>query len=39
MTSLNDEPLKALHAKLKEADAIVEQTLKAHAIDDPAYDS
>ena len=35
MTSSNDEPLKALHAKLKEADAIVEQTLKAHAIDDP----
>ena len=39
MTSSNDEPLKALHAKLKEADAIVEQTLKAHAIDDPAYDT
>ena len=39
MTSYSDEPLKALHAKLNEADAIVEQTLKAHAIDDLAYDT
>ena len=39
MTSSNEEPLTALKAKLNEADAIVEQTLKAHAIDDPAYDT
>ena len=38
MTSSDDEPLEALHAKLNAADAIVEQTLKAHAIGDPAYD-
>ena len=39
MTSYSDEPLKALHAKLNEADAIVEQTLKAHANDDLVYDT
>ena len=39
MTSSKLEPFKALHAKLNEADAIVEQTLKAHAIDDLAYDT
>ena len=39
MTPSNEEPLTALKAKLNEADAIVEQTLKAHAIDDPAYDT
>lgn len=39
MTSSNEEPLKALKAKLSEADKIVEQTLKAHAIDDPTYDT
>jgi len=39
MTSSNEEPLTALKAKLNEADAIVEQTLKAHVIDDPAYDT
>ena len=38
MTSSDYEPLEALHAKLNAADAIVEQTLKAHAIGDPAYD-
>ena len=39
MTLSDDEPLKALHAKLNEADTIVEQTLKAHAINDPTYDT
>ena len=39
MTSSDDKPLEALHAKLNAADAIVEQTLKAHAIDDPSYDT
>ena len=39
MTSSNEKPLTALKAKLNEADSIVEQTLKAHAIDDPAYDT
>ena len=37
MTSSDEEPLKALKVKLGEADKIVEQTLKAHAIDDPAH--
>ena len=39
MTSSDEEPLKALKAKLSGADKIVEQTLKAHAIDDPTYDT
>jgi hypothetical protein len=39
MTSSDDKPLEALLAKLNEADTIVEQTLKAHATDDPAYDT
>ena len=39
MTSSSLEPLEALRAKLNAADAIVEHTLKAHAIDDPAYDA
>jgi len=39
MTSSDEEPLKALKAKLSEADKIVEQTLKAHAIDDTTYDT
>lgn len=39
MTSSDEEPLKALKVKLSEADKIVEQTLKAHAIDDPTYDT
>ena len=39
MTSSDDKPLEALHAKLNEANTIVEQTLKAHATDDPAYDT
>ena len=39
MTSSKLEPLKALKDKLSEADTIVEQTLKAHATDDPAYDT
>ena len=39
MTSSDEEPLKALKVKLGEADKIVEQTLKAHAIDDPTYDT
>lgn len=32
MTSSDDKPLEALHAKLNEADAIVEHTLKAPGI-------
>ena len=39
MTSSNDGSLEALHAKLNEADTIVEQTLKADANDDPTYDT
>ena len=39
MTSSSLETLEALRAKLNAADAIVEHTLKAHAIDDPAYDA
>ena len=39
MTSSDEEPLKALKVKLSEADKIVEQTLKAHAIDDPTFDT
>jgi len=39
MSSSSREPLEALRVKLNAADAIVEHTLKAHAIDDPAYDA
>jgi len=39
MKSSDNKSLEALHAKLDEADTIVEQTIKAHAIDDPTYDT
>ena len=39
MTSSDNEPLEALRNKLNEADKIVEQAIKAHANDDPSYDT
>jgi len=39
MTSSDNEPLEALRNKLNEADKIVEQAIKAHANDDPTYDT